>query len=311
MVHRFGHQRDARHVAESSDEIIAGKLAVELAVHKTPALSLGEQRFNLGFGKFFCCMSHSSGIGWRSFQLLCGASSAQQQFQLRPASCKRCERSERFFVECAREFHYCKVSSEAKNARYTRRKLKVENHVKKKIRAVQYGVGPIGASIVRLMRENRPLKSSARSIRIRRRPGAILAKWPVRRTAPWGVKVSAEAKRSIGTKRGRGDPFDVVFARASNGPVTDVPGSGVLHCFDLRRLSYPFRTYPELAAKLDSAAKEWGVALIGTGVNPGFVMDKLVVTLAAVSQRIEHAKALRVVDASKRRLPLQKKSARE
>jgi len=46
---------------------------------------------------------------------------------------------------------------------------------------------------------------------------------------------------------------------------------------------------------------------VGTGVNPGFVMDKLVVTLAAVSQRIEHAKALRVVDASTRRLPLQKK----
>jgi 4-hydroxy-tetrahydrodipicolinate reductase len=50
-----------------------------------------------------------------------------------------------------------------------------------------------------------------------------------------------------------------------------------------------------------------GVALVGTGVNPGFVMDKLVVTLAAVSQRIEHAKALRIVDASTRRLPLQKK----
>jgi 4-hydroxy-tetrahydrodipicolinate reductase len=72
-------------------------------------------------------------------------------------------------------------------------------------------------------------------------------------------------------------------------------------------LSYPFRTFPELAAKLDAAAKDWGVALVGTGVNPGFVMDKLVVTLAAVSQRVDHAKALRVVDASKRRLPLQKK----
>src|ERR1700752_4911802 len=72
-------------------------------------------------------------------------------------------------------------------------------------------------------------------------------------------------------------------------------------------LSYPYRTYPELAAKLDSEAKDWGVALVGTGVNPGFVMDKLVVTLAAVSQRIEHAKGLRVVDASTRRLPLQKK----
>ena len=46
---------------------------------------------------------------------------------------------------------------------------------------------------------------------------------------------------------------------------------------------------------------------MGTGVNPGFVMDKLVVTLAAVSQRVEHVKALRIVDAVKRRLPLQKK----
>jgi len=51
----------------------------------------------------------------------------------------------------------------------------------------------------------------------------------------------------------------------------------------------------------------------GTGRNrrePGFVMDKLVITLAAVSQRVEHAKALRIVDASKRRLPCRKKLAR-
>jgi hypothetical protein len=72
-------------------------------------------------------------------------------------------------------------------------------------------------------------------------------------------------------------------------------------------LSYPYRTHPGLAEKIDKEAKDWGVALVGTGVNPGFVMDKLLITLAAVSQRIEHAKALRIVDASKRRLPLQKK----
>src|SRR5205807_8698802 len=72
-------------------------------------------------------------------------------------------------------------------------------------------------------------------------------------------------------------------------------------------LAYPYRKYPDLAAKLDKEAKSWGVALVGTGVNPGFVMDKLVLTLAAVSQRVEAAKAIRIVDASKRRLPLQKK----
>ena len=72
-------------------------------------------------------------------------------------------------------------------------------------------------------------------------------------------------------------------------------------------LAYPFRKYPELAARLDAEAKTWGVALIGTGINPGYVMDKLLITLSAASQEIESARAVRIVDASKRRLPLQKK----
>src|SRR2546426_10999753 len=59
-------------------------------------------------------------------------------------------------------------------------------------------------------------------------------------------------------------------------------------------LAYPFRKHPGIAAKLDATAKDWGVALVGTGVNPGFVMDKLVLTLAAVSQRVEAAKAIRI-----------------
>src|SRR5256886_15454740 len=125
--------------------------------------------------------------------------------------------------------------------------------------------------------------------------------------APWGVKVSAEAKEVLEQNA------DVVIHSTSSSLVQVM--DQLLTCLEAEccivstceELSYPFRTHPELAAKLDSAAKEWGVALVGTGVNPGFVMDKLVVTLAAVSQRIEHAKALRVVDASKRRLAPQKK----
>lgn len=72
-------------------------------------------------------------------------------------------------------------------------------------------------------------------------------------------------------------------------------------------LSYPLRKHPDLSAKLDAAAKDEGVALVGTGVNPGFILDKLVLTLSAVAQRVDSVKAVRVVDASKRRLPLQKK----
>src|SRR6266849_4472963 len=125
--------------------------------------------------------------------------------------------------------------------------------------------------------------------------------------APWGIKISADADDVLE------QAADVVIHSTSSSlpKVMDQ----LLACLKAEscvvstceELSYPFRTYPDLAAKLDAEAKDWGVALVGTGVNPGFVMDKLVVTLAAVSQRIEHARALRIVDASTRRLPLQKK----
>ena len=125
--------------------------------------------------------------------------------------------------------------------------------------------------------------------------------------APWGVAISADAKEVLEQNA------DVVMHSTSSSLAKVM--DQLLACLEAEscivstceELSYPFRTHPELAAKLDAAAKEWGVALVGTGVNPGFVMDKLVVTLAAVAQRIEHGKALRIVDASKRRLPLQKK----
>jgi hypothetical protein len=181
------------------------------------------------------------------------------------------------------------------------------NIVKKKIRAIQFGVGPIGASTARLMREKQAIEICGAIDSDPAKAGRDLGEVIGATDAPWGVKISADAKEVLEQNA------DVVIHTTSSSlpKVMDQ----LLACLEAEacvvstceELSYPYRTYPELSAKLDAAAKEWGVALVGTGVNPGFVMDKLVVTLAAVSQRIEHAKALRIVDASKRRLPLQKK----
>ena len=49
------------------------------------------------------------------------------------------------------------------------------------------------------------------------------------------------------------------------------------------------------------------MVLLGTGVNPGFVMDKLVATLLGACRSAERVLVRRVVDASLRREPLQKK----
>ena len=56
-------------------------------------------------------------------------------------------------------------------------------------------------------------------------------------------------------------------------------GAGCCVVSTCEELAYPYRKHPDLSAQLDAAAKEEGVALVGTGVNPGFVMDKLVLTL--------------------------------
>jgi len=179
--------------------------------------------------------------------------------------------------------------------------------VKKRIRVIQYGIGPIGASIVKLMREKQALEIIGAIDTDPAKAGRDLGEVVGAADAPWNVKVSSDASQVLEQNA------DVVIHSTSSSlpKVMDqllaclaAESSIVSTC---EQLSYPYRTYPELSAQLDAAAKESGVALVGTGVNPGFVMDKLVVTLAAVSQRIDHVKALRIVDASKRRFPLQKK----
>ncbi|HEV8075864.1 MAG TPA: hypothetical protein VGP66_08435 [Candidatus Acidoferrum sp.] len=179
--------------------------------------------------------------------------------------------------------------------------------MKKKIRAIQYGIGPIGASILKLMREKEAIEIIGAIDNDPAKIGKDLGEVVGASDAPWGVKVSGDARGVLEQSA------DVVMHTTSSSLPKVV--DQLLACMDVgscvvstcEELSYPFRTHPELATQLDKSAKDNGVALVGTGVNPGFVMDKLVITLAAVSQRIEHAKALRIVDASKRRLPLQKK----
>ncbi len=72
-------------------------------------------------------------------------------------------------------------------------------------------------------------------------------------------------------------------------------------------LSYPWARYPELAAEMDQYAKQRELTILGTGINPGFIMDTLALCLSAVTNRISSIRIFRNVDVSKRRLPLQKK----
>jgi 4-hydroxy-tetrahydrodipicolinate reductase len=49
------------------------------------------------------------------------------------------------------------------------------------------------------------------------------------------------------------------------------------------------------------------MSFLGTGINPGFLMDTLVITLTGVCQKINKIKVERVMNAATRRIPFQKK----
>lgn len=59
-------------------------------------------------------------------------------------------------------------------------------------------------------------------------------------------------------------------------------------------MSYPKAQNPELAEELNKIAKENGVTILGTGINPGLIMDLLVVCLTGCMTNVEHVEAKRV-----------------
>lgn len=97
------------------------------------------------------------------------------------------------------------------------------------------------------------------------------------------------------------------YLRDTYPQIASLVQSGVNVVSTCEELSYPYITEPELAEDLDKLAKKHDVTVLGTGINPGFLMDTLVIVLTAPCQKIDKIEAVRVMNAATRRLPFQKK----
>lgn len=82
---------------------------------------------------------------------------------------------------------------------------------------------------------------------------------------------------------------------------------GVSAVSTCEELSFPWLRHAELAAELDDLAKARGGRLLGTGVNPGFLMDAFPLFATTVCQRVDRIEVHRIQDASSRRIPFQRK----
>src|SRR5215212_5994634 len=168
------------------------------------------------------------------------------------------------------------------------------------ITVAQYGIGPIGAEIARLLLSKPWIKVVAAVDIDPDKTGKDLGEVVgLGRTV--GVNVTPELSvradvvcHSTGSRLGQvADQLKDLLGRGSHVVST------------CEELSFPLDA--KIREDLQQVARANNVGLLGTGVNPGFVMDKLPLTITSVCQEVKSVEIIRIQNASTRREPLQRK----
>jgi 4-hydroxy-tetrahydrodipicolinate reductase len=175
------------------------------------------------------------------------------------------------------------------------------------IRVLHYGLGPIGVGVVRQVSERKGFRIvGAVDIdpgKVGKDLGAVAGLGRSLR-----VKVSDDARKAI-----RASKPDVVVLCTNSSLKKILPQLETI--LKLRvpvvstteELAYPTKANMRYARAIHQMAKSGKVAVLGTGVNPGFVMDALPITLTGVCERVDAIRVDRIQDARVRRLPFQQK----
>jgi 4-hydroxy-tetrahydrodipicolinate reductase len=178
--------------------------------------------------------------------------------------------------------------------------------MKKKIRVLQFGLGPIGLAAARLVLEKSGLALvGALDIdpaKVGKDLGDVLS------VGRLGIPVVSRLADLPRTARPEVALHCTVSWLEQAAPQIEELAKAGLHVVSSsEELLYPDWKYPRLAARLRRLALMHGVTLLGTGVNPGFVLDTVPILLSSACTHVREVKLERVVDAGTRRLPLQKK----
>jgi hypothetical protein len=175
------------------------------------------------------------------------------------------------------------------------------------IRVIHFGLGPIGAGVVRQVANRKGFKIVGGVDIDPAKTGRDLGEVAgVGRALK--VKISDDAKKAI--KAGKPD-VAVLCTNSSLKKVLPQIESIVKLKVPIvsttEELAYPSKANMKYARAIHALAKKYKVAILGTGVNPGFVMDALPTMLTGVCERVEAIRVDRIQDARIRRLPFQQK----
>ena len=175
------------------------------------------------------------------------------------------------------------------------------------IRVLHYGLGPIGTAVVRQVAVRRGFRIVGAvdidPAKVGRDLGEVANVGHALR-----VKVSNDPKKAIKASK----PDVVVLCTQSSMKKVMPQMDAILKLkvpivSTTEELAYPTGANVKHARALHQLAKKAKVAVLGTGVNPGFTMDALPITLTGVCEQVDAIRVDRIQDARVRRLPFQQK----
>ncbi len=168
------------------------------------------------------------------------------------------------------------------------------------IKVLHIGLGSIGAAVVRQVAARKGMQIVAAvdidAAKIGRDLGAVCG---IRRTL--GVIVTDDIARAIKTAK----PDVAVLCTASSlkkalPQLEQVLKLKVPIVSTTGELAYPVPANRAIAKKIDAMARRARVAVLGTGVTPGFAMDALPIALTALCAKVDSIEVTRVEPASRR-----------
>lgn len=197
--------------------------------------------------------------------------------------------------------------AKCQSIRYLSGDLLLTNDLIMRIRIAQFGLGPIGLETLKLAAA-KPWADIVGGVdidpaKIGQDLGALTGMKALR-----GRRVYGSLDELVAGRRP-----DVIFHTAVSkfkdayAQIEPMARRGISVVSSCEELLFPALRNPALAARLDRVCKKNGARVIGTGVNPGFVMDVLPVFMTGVSREVRAVHVQRVVNASTRREPLQRK----
>jgi hypothetical protein len=175
------------------------------------------------------------------------------------------------------------------------------------IRVLHVGLGPIGLGVVRQVASRKGLTAVAA---VDLDPGKVGR--DLGDIAEIGRKLRLEVQDDVDAAIRATKP-DVAILCTSSSIARLVPQVAAIVkrrvpiVSTTEELAYPTRARRRFARQIDELAKKGKVAVLGTGVNPGFVMDALPIMLTGVCESVQRVHVERIQDARIRRLPFQQK----